>query len=112
MPAPVRAALLGASGYTGADLLRIGVNHPGLEFVALTANTHAGKPMASVFPHLASARLPDLVNNDHVDWRSIDVVFCGLPHGTSQPIIKQILAIAPRARIIDMSADYRLRDLA
>jgi N-acetyl-gamma-glutamyl-phosphate reductase len=112
MPAPVRAALLGASGYTGADLLRIGVNHPGLQFVALTAETSAGKPLASVFPHLAGARLPDLVTNDHVDWRSIDVVFCGLPHGKSQAIIKQILAIAPRVRVIDMSADYRLRDLA
>jgi N-acetyl-gamma-glutamyl-phosphate reductase len=111
MPAPVRAALLGASGYTGADLLRIGVNHPGLEFVTLTAAESAGKPLAAVFPHLASARLPDLVTNDHVDWRAIDVAFCGLPHGKSQAIIKQILAIAPRVRIIDMSADYRLRDL-
>lgn len=112
MPAPVRAALLGASGYTGADLLRLGVHHPGIDFVALTANTHAGQPVAAVFPHLASARLPDLVTNDSVDWRRIEVVFCGLPHGTSQELIKGILALTPRARIIDMSADYRLRDAA
>src|SRR5690606_33322106 len=46
MQPPIRAALLGASGYTGADLLRLGVRHPGLQFVALTANTHAGKPMS------------------------------------------------------------------
>lgn len=112
MPSPVKAALLGASGYTGADLLRLGVRHPGIEFVALTANTHAGKPMAAVFPHLASANLPDLVTNESVDWTGVDVVFCGLPHGASQAIIKEILAASPKTRIIDMSADYRLDDPA
>jgi len=112
MPTKVKAALLGASGYTGADLLRLGVNHPGLEFVALTANTHAGKPMASVFPHLGMARLPDLITNEAVDWAGLDVVFCGLPHGASQAIIVEILAAAPNVRIIDMSADYRLDDTA
>ncbi len=111
MPSRVKAALLGASGYTGADLLRLGINHPGLEFVALTANTHAGKPMASVFPHLGMAKLPDLVTNEAVDWTQVDVVFCGLPHGASQAIIKDIVAASPKTRIIDMSADYRLDDV-
>lgn len=112
MPSTVNAALLGASGYTGADLLRLGVQHPGLNFVALTANTHAGKPMSSVFPHLASAGLPDLVANEEVDWSKVDVVFCGLPHGHSQKMVADILAAAPDARIIDMAADYRLKDPA
>jgi N-acetyl-gamma-glutamyl-phosphate reductase len=111
MQPPVKAALLGASGYTGADLLRLGVRHPGIEFVALTANTHAGKPMAAVFPHLAVAKLPDLVTNDAVDWTAVDVVFCGLPHGASQAIIVDILKASPSTRIIDMSADYRLDDV-
>ena len=57
----VKAALLGASGYTGADLLRLGLMHPNLEFTALSANTHAGKSMGEVFPHLAGGSLPDLV---------------------------------------------------
>jgi len=104
----VKAALLGASGYTGADLLRLATSHKGLEFVALTANTHAGKPMKQVFPHLANANLPNLITNDEVDWTEIDVVFCGLPHGASQKIIKKIVEISPTTRIIDMSADYRL----
>jgi len=112
MPSPVKAALLGASGYTGADLLRLGVLHAGLDFVALTANTHAGKPMSAVFPHLSSASLPDLVTNDAVDWTGVDVVFCGLPHGASQAIIAEILAASPETRVIDMSADYRLQDVA
>ncbi len=109
--AVIKAALLGASGYTGADLLRLGLAHPSLEFVALTANTHAGKTMGEVFPHLAHANLPDLITNDKVNWNDIDVVFCGLPHGASQKIIKHILAVSPNTRIIDMSADYRLRDV-
>jgi len=110
MQSPVRAALLGASGYTGADLLRLGVGHPNLRFVALTANTHAGKPMAEVFPHLAGAGLPDLVVNEAVDWSGVDVVFCGLPHATSQALVKDVLAANPRIRVIDMGADFRFRD--
>ncbi|WP_404404324.1 N-acetyl-gamma-glutamyl-phosphate reductase [Pelagibacterium halotolerans] len=112
MHTPKKAALLGASGYTGADLLRLGVRHPGLEFVALTANTHAGKPMAAVFPHLANAGLPDLVANEDVDFSGIDVVFCGLPHGTSQALVSSIIAQNDAIRIIDMGADFRFRNPA
>lgn len=112
MKSPVKAALLGASGYTGADLLRLGVRHPGLEFVALTANTHAGKPMASVYPHLAHAGLPDLVANEDVDFSQVDVVFCGLPHGTSQKLIAEIIESNPTIRVIDMGADFRFRNPA
>lgn len=106
----LKAALLGASGYTGADLLRIGVLHPMLEFTVLTANTHAGKPLGAVFPHLDGLGLPQLQQNDDISWQDLDVVFCGLPHATSQGIIAQIVENHDRPRIIDMSADYRLRD--
>lgn len=109
MQPPVKAALLGASGYTGADLLRLGVRHPGLKLEALTANTHAGKPMASVYPHLAHAGLPDLVANEDVDFSGIDVVFCGLPHGTGQQLIADIVESNPSIRVIDMGADFRFR---
>lgn len=110
MQTPKKAALLGASGYTGADLLRLGVRHPGIQFVALTANTHAGKPMSSVYPHLANAGLPDLVANEDVDFSGVDVVFCGLPHGTSQKLIADIVASNPNIRVIDMGADFRFRN--
>ena len=103
----IKIAVIGASGYTGSDLIRLAVRHPNIEIVALTANTHAGKPMHEVFPHLANLGLPDLVKNDEVDWSGIDAVFCGLPHATSQDVIA---SLPDHIRVIDMSADFRLRD--
>ena len=103
---PIQAALLGASGYTGADLIRLAARHPGLELAALVAKGHAGQKLAQVFPHLASLDLPLLVTSDQVDWRSIDVVFGGLPHGTSH---EEIGKLPEHVRVIDMSADFRLR---
>ncbi len=103
----IRTAVIGASGYTGADLVRLAVRHPDIEIVALTANSHAGKPMAQVYPHLADFGLPDLVRNEEVDWSNVDAAFCGLPHGTSQDVIA---TLPEHVKIIDISADFRLRD--
>jgi N-acetyl-gamma-glutamyl-phosphate reductase len=102
-----RAAVIGASGYTGADLIRLARHHPKIQIKALTANSHAGKKIGEVFPHLARLQLPDLVKNDEVDWSGIDVAFCGLPHATSQQVINTLPA---HIRVIDISADFRLRD--
>ncbi len=107
MAGKIRIGVIGASGYTGSDLLRLAVRHPDIEIAALTANSHAGKPMHQVFPHLADLGLPDLVRNEDVDWSAIDAVFCGLPHATSQQVIA---ALPSHLKIIDMSADFRLRD--
>ncbi len=103
----IRTAVIGASGYTGADLVRLAVRHPDIEIVALTANSHAGKPMAQVYPHLAGFGLPDLVRNEEVDWSGVDAAFCGLPHGTSQDVIA---TLPEHVKVIDISADFRLRD--
>ena len=103
----IRVAVVGASGYTGADAIRLAARHPGIEIVALTANTHAGKPVAHVWPHLAGIDLPDLVTNDEVDWSAVDAAFVGLPHGTAQDVI---LSIPEHVKIIDISADFRLKD--
>lgn len=105
---PIRAAVLGASGYTGADLIRLAARHPNIEITALVARAHAGQALAQVFPHLASLDLPDLVTADAVDWSGIDVAFCGLPHGTAHSEIKKL---PDSVKVIDMSADFRLRDL-
>jgi N-acetyl-gamma-glutamyl-phosphate reductase len=103
----IRIAVIGASGYTGADLVRLAYDHPNMEIVALTANSHAGNPVESVFPHLTGLGLPALVTNADVDWSRVDAAFCGLPHATSQEVIKELPG---HVKVIDMSADFRLRN--
>ena len=111
MPTPpsIRIAVLGASGYTGAELLRLLLRHPAAEIRALTAERQAGKPMAEVFPHLGPFKLPDTVKIDAVDWSKIDFVFCALPHGTTQEVIA---GLPSGLKVVDLSADFRLHDVA
>jgi N-acetyl-gamma-glutamyl-phosphate reductase len=104
----IKIAILGASGYTGAELLRLLAGHDGVEIVALTADRHAGKPIAAVFPHLAGRALPELVTIEAVDFAAVELVFCCLPHGTTQEVIA---ALPKHLRIIDLSADFRLADI-
>jgi N-acetyl-gamma-glutamyl-phosphate reductase len=66
--------------------------------------------MAEVFPHFSFVELPRLTTIEDADWGSVDAVFCGLPHGTTQEITKAVLAKHPKVKFIDMSADFRLRD--
>lgn len=102
-----RVAILGASGYTGAELVRLIALHPTMEIVAMTADRKAGQEMADVFPHLALLRLPALTTIDEVGWDGVDAVFCALPHATTQ---KVIAGLPERLRVVDLSADFRLED--
>jgi N-acetyl-gamma-glutamyl-phosphate reductase len=105
----ISAAVIGASGYTGAELVRWLQAHPSVKITALAANSKAGQPMTAVFPHLVmAAHLPDLVTVDALDWSRLDVAFCALPHGTSQTVIA---GIPEHVVVIDLSADFRLRSL-
>ncbi len=109
----IKAAILGASGYTGADMLRLALGHPDIEIVALSGERKAGQSVADVLPNFAySKNLPDLVAADAIDYATLDVVFGCLPHATSQALIKSIMAGKTPPRIIDLSADFRLRDAA
>lgn len=102
-------AILGASGYTGAELVRIIASHPGMRIAALAAHSKAGRKMAAVYPHLRHLDLPDLVKIEAVDFSGIDLAFCALPHATSQEVIA---ALPSDLKIVDLSADFRLRDPA
>ena len=108
MPDKIRIGILGASGYTGADLMRLLACHPAADIRVLTANSHAGKSVAEVYPHLTGLGLPDMIKTQEADWTSLDVVFCGLPHGTSQEVIA---GLPDSVKVIDLSADFRLRDI-
>jgi N-acetyl-gamma-glutamyl-phosphate reductase len=129
-----RVAILGASGYTGGELVRILARHPQVEMVVLTADRHAGESLETVFPHLGGLDLPRLMKIEEVEWAGldVDVVFCGLPHGTTQEIVKGLLhatghtvvdevmhegredlvsGVKKDVKVIDLSADFRLEDV-
>ncbi len=104
-----KIAILGASGYTGAELVRLIASHPAMQIVALSADRKAGQTMAEVYPHLRHLDLPRLVTIEEIDFGGIDLAFCALPHAMTQSVIKDL----PRdLKIIDLSADFRLRDPA
>lgn len=105
----IKIAILGASGYTGAELVRMLARHPQAEIVALTADRRAGLPMSAVFPQFGIMDLPPLVAIDAVDFSAIDVVFCALPHGTTQEVIA---GLPTTCKVVDLSADFRLYDTA
>jgi N-acetyl-gamma-glutamyl-phosphate reductase len=100
-------AILGASGYTGAELVRLIATHPGMRIRALTADRKAGQTMGEVFPHLRRLTLPVLTGIEAVDFSGIELVFCALPHATTQEVIA---TLPRRLKIVDLSADFRLRD--
>jgi len=105
----IKVVILGASGYTGAELVRLLALHPQARIAAMTGDRKAGQSMASVFPHLGGMDLPNLVAIDAVDYTGVDAVFCALPHGTTQEVIA---ALPGHVKIVDLSADFRLADPA
>ncbi len=100
-------AILGASGYTGAELVRLIAGHPDLRIAALSAERKAGLSMGAVFPHLAHLGLPDLVKIGEIDFSAIDLAFLALPHGVSHDLVRDL---PDHVKVVDLSADFRLRD--
>jgi len=128
-----RIGILGASGYTGGDLVRLLAGHPSAEIVLMTAERSRGRSLGEVFPHLAHLELPGLIGLDEVEWPAVDLdfVFCALPHATTQEVVRGLLhstdhslldelvverredlvaAVEKDPKIVDLSADFRLDD--
>jgi N-acetyl-gamma-glutamyl-phosphate reductase len=107
----MKAGIIGASGYTGAELLRLLAGHPDFEVAVATAHSHAGEPVGRHTPSLAAA-YPGLVyeESDPARFDGLDLVFCGLPHGESQRLIPELLARV--GVVVDLAADFRLKDPA
>lgn len=108
-----KVAILGASGYTGAELMRILSSHSGVQINVLTADRSAGQEFKTIYPQFAYRKdLPRLTKweDSRADIEACDVVFCCLPHGTTQEIIG-LLAKSSPTKIVDLSADFRLKDI-
>jgi N-acetyl-gamma-glutamyl-phosphate reductase len=114
MDRKARIGILGASGYTGAELVRLLLCHPRVEIMLLTADRRAGQTMRAVFPQFSPYDLPALVSIDSIDWATsgLDLIFGALPHATTQKVVKDLLAKAPAIKVVDLSADFRLADPA
>ena len=106
-----RVAVIGASGFTGAELLRLCAGHPDLEVVAATGETRAGTGIADLYPSLATAYGGmAFVPYDESIVDGVDLVFMGLPHGHAQSVVPEIRGKV--AHIVDLSADFRFDDPA
>src|SRR4051794_33603315 len=105
----MRVGVVGASGYTGAELLRLLAGHPELDVVYATGDSAAGVRAAELYPSLAAA-YPDLVFDayDPAAADGLDLVFLGLPHGASQAIVPDLRKRV--GKIVDLAADFRLKD--
>ena len=106
-----RVAVAGASGYAGGELLRLLAGHPQLEIAAVTAGSNTGKPVTSIHPNLTGHPAFDGKNFQPTDAATLgdaELIFMALPHGESAALAEQL----PDARIIDLSADFRLGDEA
>ena len=107
----IQVAVAGASGYAGGELLRLLAGHPDLEIAAVTAGTSAGKPVTGVHPNLTGHPAFDGRDFQVTDASTLgeaELIFMALPHGESAALAEQL----PGARIVDLSADFRLADEA
>jgi N-acetyl-gamma-glutamyl-phosphate reductase len=111
MPVVVDVGIIGASGFTGAELLRLCALHPELEVRLATGDTQAGSPAGELYPSLAAA-YPALTyrSYDAADVAGLDLVFVGLPHGASQRIVPEL--VGKVGHVVDLAADFRLQDPA
>ena len=106
----IKAGIVGGTGYTGVELLRLLISHPEVQLVAITSRAEAGRPVADLFPSLRGHL--DLCFSDPGDGllEQCDVVFFATPHGVAQASVPGLLDKG--VRVIDLSADFRIRDIA
>ncbi|MGD0173645.1 MAG: N-acetyl-gamma-glutamyl-phosphate reductase [Anaerolineales bacterium] len=108
MSAEIRVSIVGASGYTGGELLRLLLGHPRVEVIQVTSEHHIGEYVYSIHPQLRKRTTMQFVSRQTL--QPCDVLFLALPHGEAQKEIDHYASLA--GKIVDLSADFRLKDLA
>ena len=103
----MKIGVIGASGYAGGELLRLLAGHPEFEVCCITAHSNAGEEITSVHPQLASYAGQSFSAFKASDFESCELIFLALPHGESAAVIA---SLSPKAKIVDLGADYRLED--
>ena len=103
-----KAAIIGASGYTGGELLRMLSNHPEVEVTEITSRQYDGTPAHKIHPHIRDSGL--VFTNKSPSDLDADVVFTATPHGASMKIVPELLETG--TKVVDLSGDYRYRDTA
>ena len=106
----IKAGIVGGTGYTGVELLRLLVQHPGVELRAITSRKEAGTPVAAMFPSLRGRVSLAFTEPNANALRGCDVVFFATPNGVAMGEARALLDAG--SRVIDLSADFRLRDVA
>lgn len=105
----IKAAIVGGTGYTGVELLRLLVKHPQVEVAVITSRAEAGVKVADMFPNLRGHIDLAFTEPDVAVLGECDVVFFATPHGVAQNMMPALMAT--KARIVDLSADFRIRDV-
>jgi N-acetyl-gamma-glutamyl-phosphate reductase len=106
----MKAGIVGGTGYTGVELLRLLAQHPQVELRAITSRKEAGTPVAAMFPSLRGRVDLAFTAPDASTLRGCDVVFFATPHGVAMQEARALLDAG--AKVIDLSADFRMQDLA
>jgi N-acetyl-gamma-glutamyl-phosphate reductase len=106
----VKVGIVGGTGYTGAELLRLLAAHPNADVVAITSRAEKGVAVAKLYPNLRGVVDLDFVEPDIGMLASCDLVFFATPHGVAQSTVPAIIATG--TKVIDLSADFRIRDIA
>ncbi len=104
----IKVGIVGGTGYTGVELLRLLALHPSVEIVAITSRSEAGMPVAQMFPNLRGYLDLAFSQPDSAVLAQCDLVFFATPNGTAMKLVPELLEKG--TRIVDLAADFRLRD--
>ena len=106
----IKIAIIGATGYTGLDLVKLLSKHPKVSIKYLCATKNLGKKI-NLFDKRIRKKLPKITSIKNIDWKKIDLVFLSLPNGEAQKIIKKTFYKYDKLKYIDLSADFRIKNL-